>query len=207
MAPKSRQSRVQEVLTAIGLSLHRGAFYTQEAILEAVSPHTDGDVAFTLRIVEASVSQGVLGHSGIHYLFRRAPDHEDFVDICKAEGIDLPSPSEALEPGVEELSRAILNLPNLESRLLQLQQNVENLKAVPQFHHWLTLSLPRMPRDVRDALKLRAQQIVGTQAKPDEVERHMVLIAAQILVHALRVPRKPTVRGIIPVDAGDPAHE
>ena len=206
MPAKSRQARVQDVLTAIGLGLHRGAFYVQGGLLKALDPHVDGDEAFTLRIVEAAVGQGVLGHQGTYYILRRAPDHDDFVAICRREGIELPPASQALEPGVEELSRAILDLPNIKAKLQEVQQNLEAFRSIP-LHHWLSLNTARMPRDVREQLQARAHQIVGTQASRGEVEKHMVLIAAQILIHALRVPRKPTVRGIIPVDIGEPPHE
>lgn len=207
MAPKSRQLRVQEVLLALGTQLHRGAFYTQEDLLEALAPHTDTDSGFTLRIMAAAVSQGILGRTGKHYIFRRVPDHEDFVDICHEEGIELPPPSSALEPGIEELSRSIMNLPKLEGQLLHLQQSVEAMKASNHQHHWLCLRFDRMPRELRDALKAKAIQITGSQAKPEELERHMIRVAAQVLIHAMRAKQKPSVRGIIPVDTGDSPDE
>lgn len=207
MAPKSRQLRVQEVLLAIGTQLHRGEFYTQEDLLETLAPHTDTDGGFALRIISASVSQGILGRTGKHYIFRRIPDHEDFVDICQEEGIELPPSSAALEPGIEELSRSIMNLPKLEGQLLNLQQSLEAMKTSNHQHHWLCIRFDRMPRDLRDALRAKAVQIVGSQAKPEELERHMTLVAAQVLLHAMRAKQKPSVRGIIPVDTGDSPDE
>lgn len=189
MAPRSRILRVQEVLAVLSEHLQRGAFYTQEDLLEAVSPHTDTESTLLVRVIDHAVEQGILGRTGKHYLLRRASDEQDFVDICKAEGLDLPA-ADPSNPGVHDLSKSIMNLPNLESKLLQLQHDVEHLKDAATTH-WLSLSLAKMPRDIREELRRRAIQIVGTQAQPCEIERHMVHLAAQILVHALRAPKKP----------------
>jgi hypothetical protein len=178
-------TRIQDMLGAIShLTPH--VFYPFDdlsMLLAAVD--VDYDPALGARLLEAAVIRGVLGKAGGKYLLRRVPDPYDFVAVAREEGLTVEEPRGDLP--VDELSRSILQIPNMERRLTQLQADVEALRTTQVLPgHWLSLDEDLMPRTTRDSLRDKAlQSLHGTPTRED-VHRQMVTIAAATLNHALK---------------------
>lgn len=193
--PRSRTAKLQDCLIALGRT-PKGSFWSLEELVQRTEALVDdADGAMIGRVIEVAVESGVLGKVGRHYLLRRVPSHDDFVILLKHDGIQVkerePWPY-AQDGGVSDkdtmdIAQVIRDLPSLVGKLNQLQSDVVELRDARQpHHHWMGLNFDKMPKDVLAVLRERATQAAGLQGTEDDIQRHMLLVAARILQNSLR---------------------
>jgi hypothetical protein len=179
-----KSSEIQECLQVLN-TLHTGTYYSMD---ELVAKMPSSVPRKTLVVVlDHTVALKITTRIGSHYLIRRQTSREDFLTICGELSVPAPDGPAALPS----------------DRIKRLEDDVEDLQQIDYAqHYWLKFNFDRMPAGVKNPLREQALKLTGAGASDYAVETQMLLIAARILTHALRVPLKepPSVLPPRPLD-------